>query len=474
MTAGTVGANKRGGRALVWFRRDLRDFDHAALAGALATHAVVHGVFVFDRDILDALPRDDRRVAFIHAAVVELADAFARRGGRLAVLHGRARDAVPALAAALRVDAVHFNRDYEPAALARDADVTAALAAQGIATVSGKDQLLFDTDEILTGSGTPCAVFTPYHRRWLAALGDAALAERRSEGPLAPLPASIAPTLPTLGELGFAASPAAASPIDGGMRSGAARLARFLARIDGYATARDVPALDGTSRLSVDLRFGTVSVRRLAREAKARADRGNAGAATWLRELAWRDFFAQVLWHYPHVVDGPYDRAWQRLRFPAHDARFAAWCAGRTGFPLVDAAMRELATTGFMHNRMRMVTASFLTKDLLVDWRRGERWFAQQLLDYDLASNNGNWQWAASTGCDAQPWFRIFNPWTQSKRFDPDGIYIRRHMPELAHVPATALHAPGALDVSDYPAPIVDHATARTEALALYERARRS
>ncbi|MBS0320727.1 MAG: deoxyribodipyrimidine photo-lyase [Proteobacteria bacterium] len=472
MTAGTDHATTRGGRALVWFRRDLRDYDHAALAAALARHADVHGVFVFDRDILDALPRDDRRVTLIHAAVVELADAFARRGGQLAVVHGHARDALPAVAAALGADVVYWNRDYEPAALARDADVGAALAARGIAARSGKDQVIFDTDEVLTGTGGPYAVFTPYYRRWLDALDDAVVAPRNAGGALAGLPARLATGVPSLAALGFDAAPVAG--VAGGMRAGARRLADFLTRIDGYAAARDVPALDATSRLSVDLRFGTVAVRELAREARRRARARSEGASTWLRELAWRDFFAQVLWHHPHVVDAPFDRAWRRLRFPAHDDRFAAWCEGRTGFPLVDAAMRELATTGFMHNRVRMVVASFLVKDLLVDWRRGERWFAAQLLDYDLASNNGNWQWAASTGCDAQPWFRIFNPWAQSKRFDPDGTYIRRHVPELADVPAAALHAPGLIDVPGYPAPIVDHAAARTAALALYERARAS
>ena len=267
-----------------------------------------------------------------------------------------------------------------------------------------------------------------------------------------------------------------------GTRGGESLLDEFLDRLDDYDDTRDFPAKAGCSHLGVHLRFGTLSVRRLAAIAAQRVEGGSRGAQTWLSELVWRDFFQQVLHHHPHVVGHAFRPEFEHLRWesgPAADALFEAWCAGRTGYPLVDAGMRELAGTGYMHNRVRMVVASFLTKDLGIDWRRGEAWFARLLNDFELASNNGNWQWAASTGCDAQPWFRIFNPVTQSERFDPAGAYIRRHVPELARLPAPAIHAPwlakplelveaGVALGRDYPMPVVDHAVAREKTLARY------
>jgi deoxyribodipyrimidine photo-lyase len=261
------------------------------------------------------------------------------------------------------------------------------------------------------------------------------------------------------------------------MSGGAALFADFRERIDVYRETRDFPALGGSSGLSVHLRFGTVSVRELAAFAHARSlEAGGAGARLWLSELAWRDFFAQVLWHRPDVVDRAYRREYEHLRFGNDRRLFDAWCTGRTGYPIVDAAMRELEATGFMHNRLRMVAASFLVKDLLCDWRWGERHFARKLLDYDLASNNGNWQWVASTGCDAQPWFRIFNPVAQSERFDPEGVYIRRFVPELRALDRDVIHAPWTqgreVVARDYPAPVVDHAASRAAALAMFRAAK--
>jgi deoxyribodipyrimidine photo-lyase len=472
-------------RALVWFRRDLRTFDHAALSGALSCSGDVYAAFVFDREILDSLPRSDRRVEFVRDSVAELDSALAAAGGGLIAVHGRVRDAIPALARRLRVQAVFANRDYEPASIARDRDVAAALAATGIAYRDFKDQVIFERDEIVGRSGRPYAVFTPYRNAWMRSLTPAHLRSHPAavSGRRLARPPGWRP-VPSLEALGFASTNLRDTGAVPGMEGGARLFAEFRDRIDAYASTRDIPAGDGSSRLSVHLRFGTVSIRELAAFAHARSlERGGGGARTWLSELVWREFFAQVLWHRPDVVDRAYRAVYDRIRFRNDLDLFASWCEGRTGYPLVDAAMRELGATGFMHNRMRMVTASFLVKDLLCDWRWGERHFAINLLDYDLASNNGNWQWAASTGCDAQPYFRMFNPVVQSERFDPDGAYIRRFVPELRGLDGKSIHAPwklapevqrakGVVVGRDYPAPVVDHAASRAAALAMFEAAR--
>ncbi|HEY5863824.1 MAG TPA: deoxyribodipyrimidine photo-lyase, partial [Casimicrobiaceae bacterium] len=428
---------KRHERALVWFRRDLRDFDHAALYHALTSSAQVHCAFVFDREILGSLPGPcDRRVEFIHASVAELATSLERRGGGLIVRHARARDEIPRLAAQLRVDAVFANHDYEPQARDRDAAVAQDLAARGIAFHTSKDQVIFERDEVLTQSGKPFTVFTPYRNAWLRALTPFHLKsypiDRHAEALAAP-PAAIARAMPTLESLGFRHTNLRELGVQPGMSGGAALFEAFTHRIDNYKDARDFPAVKGPSYLSVHLRFGTVSVRELAAFAHAHSlERDGAGAATWLSELVWRDFYAQILWHHPHVALTAFKPGYRDLAFPGDESLFAAWCQARTGYPIVDAAMRQINTTGYMHNRLRMIVASFLAKDLLVDWRLGERHFADKLIDFDLASNNGGWQWAASTGCDAQPYFRIFNPVTQSERFDEDGKFIRRYVPEVA------------------------------------------
>jgi len=471
--------------ALVWFRRDLRSFDHAALHHALQRFERVHCAFVFDSAILDALPaRVDRRVEFILASVAELdaaLDALSRAAGGagagLIVRHGHADALIPQLAAELGVDAVYANRDYEPFARRRDARVAARLKASGIGFVDFKDQVIFETDELLTRTGRPFSVFTPYRDAWLRRFA----ADGCEAWPTAPRAARLAPkpsaeSLPTLEALGFEASELSALGLPVAMSGGQALFADFLRRIDRYRMLRDFPAAKGVSYLSVHLRFGTVSVRELA--AQAWMD-GSAGALAWLDELAWRDFFQMILWHHPRVEHESFRPEFDRIVWDDAPELFAAWCEGRTGYPLVDAAMRQLNRTGYMHNRLRMLVASFLTKDLGVDWRRGERYFAARLNDYDLAANNGGWQWAASSGCDAQPWFRIFNPVTQSQRFDAQGVFIRRYVPELARVPDRLIHAPWRLDEAaqraagvrigrDYPAPIVDHAAARARTLARF------
>jgi len=467
-------------RALVWFRRDLRDYDHAALYHALKGARQVVCAFVFDREILDALADPaDRRVEFIHASVGELQQALQGRGGGLVVRHGVAREEIVQLAGEIEANAVFFNHDDDPAALARDAAVEAALRARDIAVHHYKDAVIFEREEVLTAAGTPFSVFTPYRNAWLKTLTPYYLQAYPVDAYADRLVAQST-AIPSLQDMGFTPTNLRELKLPTGMAGGAQLFEDFLDRIDRYHEARDFPAQKGPSTLSVHLRFGTVSIRQLA---AAAWQRGGRGAQAWLSELIWRDFYHQILWHRPDVASGhAFKRQYDALPWPNPPGHFEAWCEARTGYPLVDAAMRQLNQTGTMHNRLRMVAASFLVKDLLVDWRLGERYFADKLIDFDLAANNGGWQWAASVGCDAQPWFRIFNPVTQSKKFDPGGRFIRRFLPELAGVPEEFVHAPWTLPASEqarigvligrtYPAPIVDHAVQRAQALALFRAA---
>ena len=459
-------------KALVWFRRDLRDNDHAALSAALAEAQQVYCAFVFDTEILDALPsRHDRRVHFIRESLVELDAALRAKGGGLIVRHAKAGEEIPALARELGVSAVFSNRDYEPAAKQRDAAVAQALKADGIEFHTLKDQAIFDGDELLTQAGKPFSVFTPYKNAWLKRLTVADSAVWPCTGQLA---SSELSGVPTLADIGFEPTDLAEVGIQPGMSGARALWDEFRdGRITRYGVLRDFPAVKGVSYLSVHLRFGTISIRELVRAALA------AEANVWLSELIWRDFYFMILDRFPHVVGHAFKPDYDAIRWADWPEGFAAWCEGRTGYPLVDAAMRQLNFSGWMHNRLRMVVASFLTKDLGLDWRLGERYFAQQLNDFDLAANNGGWQWASSSGCDAQPYFRIFNPITQSEKFDPDGKFIRRYVPELAKVPNKYIHAPwlmgrieqeaiGVVIGRDYPGPMVDHAKAREETLARY------
>ena len=486
-------------RALVWFRRDLRSADHAALHHALSTARQVWCVFVYDCEILAPLPRADRRVEFIHTSVASLDRQLqslgaeqGREGVRLIVREGWAWQEIAHLAKALQVQAVYFNRDDDPGALRRDAKVSATLRDLGVASHSFKDHTIFERGEVLSAAGTPYTVFTPYKNAWLKKLEPCDLKAHPVEqdaSRLAPVPAELAAELPTLDQLGFASTSLATLGVHGGSESARQLLRDFLPRIDAYADARDFPASQGPSGLSVHLRFGTLSVREVARAAwqrmQHRSEAAGRGAGTWLSELIWRDFYHQILHHHPHVVDACFKPKFDRVQWEQGaraDALFQAWCEGRTGYPLVDAAMAQIAATGHMHNRLRMVTASFLTKDLGIDWRWGERYFAQHLNDFDLAANNGGWQWAASTGCDAQPWFRIFNPVRQSEKFDPAGKFIRRYLPQLAALPDAAIHAPwtarpidlagaGIVLGKHYPWPVVDHAQARRQTLARFQAA---
>jgi deoxyribodipyrimidine photo-lyase len=471
--------SKRYDRALVWFRRDLRAYDHAALYHALKDSRAVHCVFVFDTEILDALPsRADRRVEFILASIIELRATLEQMGGGLIARHARARDEIPRLAEELHVQAVYANHDYEPATLERDHAVQRTLLGRGIRLHTFKDQVIFEKDEILTRDSRPFSVFTPYKNAWLERLVDFYV----KAYPVDKYADSLAPhsseKMPDLAHLGFQRTNLRALRLPTGTSGGRRWLRDFASRIDHYKERRDYPAVKGPSYLSVHLRFGTISIRELASLARSR---GGQGAGTWLSELVWRDFYFMILHHHPHVVTHAFHPELDDIPYSNRADLFAAWCEARTGYPLVDAAMRQINQTGYMHNRLRMVTASFLVKDLHVDWRWGERYFARQLNDYDLAANNGGWQWAASTGCDAQPYFRIFNPVTQSERFDADGKFIKLYLPELAVVPTRHIHAPWLMSAAeqrecgvaigrDYPAPVVDHAQARKVALEMYGR----
>jgi deoxyribodipyrimidine photo-lyase len=464
--------------ALVWFRRDLRLDDHAPLYHALRAADRVFCCFIFDTDILDGLhTRAHRRVEFIQRSCESLHRALQAMGGGLITRVGRASAQIPALAAELGALAVYASRDYEPAAVLRDTQIGRALSAAGTELKLFKDQVIFERDEVLTKDGRPYSVFTPYKRAWLEKARPFYLSSYR----IAPRPGQLQPGprgqgVHRLEEFGFQASNLSAVGITPGMEGARAQWEEFLPRISKYDERRDFPALKGPSYLSVHLRFGTISIRELARAARRLK---SPGAATWLGELIWRDFYFMILAHRPDIVERSFRPEFDRVRWDDHPERFEAWCEGRTGYPIVDAGMRQLKTSGYMHNRLRMIVASFLTKDLHIDWRRGERWFAMQLNDFDLASNNGGWQWAASTGCDAQPYFRIFNPVSQSERFDPQGQFIRRYVPELEKIPAPKIHAPWTLSAAeqsaygcrigtDYPAPIVDHAAERAETLARF------
>ena len=473
---------------LVWFRRDLRDSDNVALAEACRRARKVYCAFIFDLEILDALPsRTDRRVEFIHESLRELDQNLSSNGGGLIVRIGQATEESPRLAQELGVSAVFANRDYEPQAKARDGTVARALEMAGIAFATYKDQALFEHPEILTQSDRPFTVFTPYKKAWLKRFAEEDIAAFRSEpGRLAPVPGARG--LPTLEEIGFQPTNLQQIPIVPGMGAARRLLADFLTRIERYQAQRDFPAVKGVSYLSVHLRFGTISIRELAQAAlDAGALSAQDGAAIWLAELIWRDFYFMILDCFPHVVARSFKPEFDNIRWAEGtqaDALFAAWCAGETGYPLVDAAMRQLNTTGYMHNRLRMVTASFLCKDLGIDWHRGEAYFAAHLNDFDLSANNGGWQWASSSGCDAQPYFRIFNPIAQSQRFDPRGQFIRRYLPELANVPQEYIHTPwlmppgeqtasGASIGKHFPAPVIDHQAARRLTLERYAAIRK-
>lgn len=467
---------------IVWLRRDLRRFDHAALASACEGAGRIQPIFIFDTEILARFEnRQDRRLSFIAAALVQLHKEFKEHGGGLLVLHGKPIEIVPKLAKALSASTLTAAADFEPDTRARDKAVAEALP-DTCEFKRVKDHLIFAPHEILKDDGTPYKVFTPYSKAWKAKLKAEHIAERKvvDKGRYADLSAAqeaakkVGLTVldtsqgeaALLKAVGYEYAQDALWPADEGRE----RLHGFVREgaVSTYKSTRDFMAnTEGTSRLSPYLRFGLVSVRECARLAVERENH-----ETWLNEIIWREFYAMILHHYPHTPTLEFQEKYQHtLEWSENREHFEAWCEGRTGYPVVDAAMRQLKKEGWMHNRARMIVASFLTKDLHLDWRWGEEHFAQWLMDYDMASNVGGWQWAASTGTDAQPYFRIFNPESQSKRFDEEGDYIRGHVPELADLGAKAIHAPSAAQrPSSYPAPMVEHKQAREKALEMFKR----
>ena len=424
---------------LFWYRRDLRLHDNAGLYHALRSGHRVIPVFIFDRNILDRLddPRD-RRVAFIHQTVREMQDALRTLGTSMVVRYGFPLEVLGQLLREYNVRGVYTNHDYEQYATGRDTAVAGLLNEHGLGLHTYKDQVIFEKDEVLTGGKTPYTVFTPYSRTWLNKLTDFYLRSYpidRYQQHFYPLPPQ---PVPSLADMGFQ-DPGETYPL----RTVSGEL------LTHYQTTRDLPALRGTSELGIHLRFGTVSVRELARQARQLS-------ATFLNELIWRDFYFQVLHHFPHVEQHSFRREYDNIPWRNHEADFQRWCEGQTGYPIVDAGMRQLNQTGWMHNRVRMITASFLCKHLLIDWRWGEAYFAKKLRDYDRAANNGGWQWAAGSGTDAAPYFRVFNPTLQAQKFDPKGEYIRRWVPEFNSL--------------NYPRPMVDHAFARQRAIDTYKQ----
>jgi deoxyribodipyrimidine photo-lyase len=461
--------------SVLWFRRDLRLHDHPALQAAIEAGPVAP-LFVLDPALLRGRWASPNRTAFLLASLRELDAALRERGARLHVRFGRPAEVVPRFAAEVAAADVFVSRDYSPYARRRDAAVARALEAAGIRFHARRGTLVHEPEDVRGAAGQPLSVFTPFFRAW-SALPLRAVLPAPGRIPSA----SAEPgTIPQLASLSLPPAVDALPPA--GEAAARARLERFLAGpVCAYAETRDRLDLGGTSRISQDLHFGLLSPLEVVTRARAVP----CDAGKFVAEVAWREFYHHILWHHPRVLREPFQPAFAAIPWRNAPADFEAWAAGRTGYPVVDAAMRELLATGYMHNRARMIVASFLTKDLLLDWRLGEAHFMRHLVDGDVANNDGGWQWAASVGTDAQPYFRIFNPVAQSKKFDPEGAFIRRWLPELRRVPDRYLHEPwtmpadvqqaaGCIIGRDYPAPIVDHHAARARALAAYEAVRRA
>lgn len=423
-----------------WFRRDLRLADNAGLYHALKQGKPVLPVFIFDTTILGQLEdRSDARVTFIHRTLENLHAQLQAMGSSLLVLQGAPAEVWKTISSRYPVEAVYTNHDYEPYARRRDKEIGTLLLEKGISFHTCKDQVIFEKDEVLKDDGKPYTVFTPYSRKWRAKLNPFYAQSYPTEKYAAHFQRTEQFDFPSLKQIGFNET---SIPFP--------ETVFTPALLTKYKEQRDFPAIAGTSRLGLHLRFGTVSVRALLREALPHSD-------TWVSELIWREFFMMILWHFPKVVNQSFKPDYDRVQWRNNETEFAHWCAGTTGYPIVDAGMRELNATGFMHNRVRMITASFLIKHLLIDWRWGEAYFAEKLLDFDLSANNGNWQWASSGGCDAAPYFRIFNPSEQQRKFDPENKYIRHWVPEFG--------------TAAYPQPIVDHKMARERCLRVYKEA---
>jgi len=428
--------------SIFWFRRDLRLNDNTGLYHALLENEAVLPLFIFDKKILDNLEDVyDRRVDFIHQAITSISEQLNKIGSSMITCHAEPLEAFKQLIDTYTIKTVYTNHDYEPYARERDEQIKQFLNSIGIDFKTFKDQTIFEKDEVVKDDGKPYTVFTPYSKKWKNKLNAGHTASYSTADYFNNFLKQNTTTLPTLKSLGF-------EKTDIQLNNSAQILNENLIR--GYKENRDYPGTNGTSRLSVYLRFGVVSIRELARKASQLSE-------SWLNELIWRDFYMMILWHFPHIEKSCFKPAYNNIPWRNDEDLFKAWCEGKTGFPIVDAGMRELSATGFMHNRVRMIVSSFLIKDLLINWQWGEAHFAKKLNDFDLSANNGGWQWAAGSGCDAAPYFRVFNPTEQQKKFDPQFIYIKKWVPEFG--------------TDKYPTPVVDHAQARLRTLAVYKKA---
>jgi deoxyribodipyrimidine photo-lyase len=427
-------------KSIFWHRRDLRINDNAGLFKALKNSSFVQPIFIFDETILSKLKKSDQRILFIHQEIENLKKQYQQNGADLKIYFGNPIDLIPEIAHEFNAQVVYTNRDYEPYASERDMQIHALLSELNIEFIGTKDHVIFEKHEITKSDGLPYTVFTPYSRKWKEKINTYYSKSYQVEKYLDKLQKSESSEIISLENLGFDSLQKNSFPFK-----------KFpLEQIQSYSEKRDFPSLDATTHLSLHLRFGTISIRELVRAAKENNE-------TFLNELIWRDFYQMIIFHFPHSAKDAFKKQYDRIEWEHNDLHFNAWCEGKTGYPLVDAGMRELNHTGFMHNRVRMVVASFLTKHLFLDWRLGEVYFAEKLLDYELASNVGGWQWAAGCGCDAAPYFRVFNPTSQQEKFDKQFEYIKKWIPEF--------------ETSDYPEPIIDHKFARERVLERYKQA---
>lgn len=424
---------------IFWFRRDLRLEDNAGLYHALKSDNPVLPIFIFDKNILDKLPKSDARVTFIHQTISNLKTQLNKLGTDLIVEYGLPEEIWRKLLSKFEIATVYANQDYEPYAKERDGDIINILKDRGIDFRTFKDQVIFEKDEVVKSDGKPYTVFTPYFKVWQQKLNDFYVKQYPTKKYFKNFFNTPSSAMPSLKEMGFEDSKQIFPSIN------------FEKKLAGYEKRRDYPADDATSRIGLHLRFGTVSIR------EAVATALNKKANKWVSELAWRDFYAMILWHFPHTATKAFKPAYDKIEWRNNEQEFKAWCKGETGYPLVDAGMRQLNESGFMHNRVRMVVASFLCKHLLIDWRWGETYFAEKLLDYEMASNVGGWQWACGSGNDAAPYFRVFNPELQLKKFDPKMEYVFKWAPEYK--------------LAILPVPIVDHTFARDRVLKAFKKA---
>ncbi|WP_300491784.1 deoxyribodipyrimidine photo-lyase [Flavobacterium sp.] len=425
--------------SIFWFRRDLRLNDNTGLFHALNSELPVLPIFIFDTSILSQLPTNDARVGFIHNLLDQMQQQLSKSGKSLAVFYGDPVSIFQKLIHENNIVTVYTNHDYEPSARKRDTAVYNLLKENNIAFKTAKDQVIFEKSEVVKDDGTPYVVYTPYSKKWKEHFYKTTVHHYPSETVLGNIVSHDYPFL-SLHDIGFQSSKITVPTFDVSEKL-----------VENYEDTRNFPAISGTSLLGPHLRFGSVSIRQMVRLAAGFKNQ------TFLNELIWREFFMQILWHFPHTVHRSFKEKYDAIQWSNNEDLFRKWCEGQTGYPFVDAGMRELNTTGHMHNRVRMIVASFLCKHLLIDWRWGETYFAQKLLDYEQSSNVGNWQWAAGSGVDAAPYFRIFNPTEQIKKFDKDLIYIKKWIPELG--------------TETYPLPIVDHKTAREKCLTTYKKA---